>query len=69
VLLVEAERCIPGRIDDATGTVQPGDLAQPDVNDALDDLAQRVLLTGGHVVVVPAERMPAPNGLAATFRY
>jgi hypothetical protein len=69
VLLVEAEGCIPGRIDAASGAVQPADLAQPDVNDALDDLAQQVLLTGGRVVVVPRERMPAGTPLAAIYRY
>jgi hypothetical protein len=68
-LLVDAERQIPGRIDTATGEVQPADLSDAQVNDALDDLAQQVLQTGGQVVVVPAERMPTTTGLAAIYRY
>ena len=35
----------------------------------LDDLAEAVPRTGGEVVVVPAGRMPADTGLAATFRH
>jgi hypothetical protein len=68
-LLVEASRRVPGNIDPATGKVQHGDLEKPGVDDALDDLAERVLRTGGDVVVVPTERMPTKTGLAAIYRY
>jgi hypothetical protein len=66
-LLLEAERQIPGRID--SGVLHTADLADSEVNDALDDLAQMVLQTGGQVVIVPTERMPTRTGLAAIFRY
>ena len=69
VLLVEADRVIPGRLDPATGKVHPGRLGDPDVDDLIDDLAEAVLRTGGEVVVVPRERMPTDTGLAATFRH
>jgi hypothetical protein len=69
VLLVEADRVIPGRFDPANGEVRPGRLADPEVGDVIDDLAEAVLRTGGEVVVVPAGRMPAETGLAATFRH
>lgn len=68
-LLVEADRVIPGRLDPATGEVHLGRLADPETGDAIDDLAELVLRTGGEVVVVPANRMPTQTGLAATFRY
>ncbi len=68
-LLVEADRVIPGRIDPATGSIDSGDLADPDVNDILNDLAEIVLRMRGDVVIVPAERMPTKTGLAATYRY
>jgi hypothetical protein len=68
-LLVEADRTLPGRIDAATGAVEPGDLAHPETDDLLDDLAEIVLRRQGQVVVVPAERMPSATGLAATYRY
>jgi hypothetical protein len=68
-LLIEAERHVPGRLDPATGAIEFDDLANPEVDDLLDDLAEAVLRTGGEVVVVPAERMPTATGLAATFRH
>jgi len=69
VLLVEADREIPGRFDRTTGGIQLDRLADPEVDDLIDDLAEEVLRMGGEVVVVPSERMPTDTGLAATFRY
>lgn len=69
VLLVEAERQIPGVFDAATGTLAAAELEHPGVDDALDDLAEQVLKSGGEVVVVPAERMPATTGAAAIYRF
>lgn len=68
VLLVEADRVIPGKFDPTTGEVHPRPLSDPEVDDLIDDLAEAVLRTGGEVVVVPAGRMPTDTGLAATFR-
>ena len=68
-LLIEAEREVPGRIDAATGRVEFAELARPDVDDALDDLAELVLNASGRVVVVPAARMPGTTGLAAIYRF
>lgn len=69
MLLVEADRVIPGSFDPTTGEVLPGRLADPEVGEVIDDLAAAVLRTGGEVVVVPATRMPTDTGLAATFRH
>ena len=68
-LLVEADRQIPGRIRPETGEVQFGNLADPDTDDVLDDLAELTLRMKGQVVNVPAERMPTTTGLAATYRF
>lgn len=68
-LLIEADREIPGRFDPATGKISQDRLGDPEVGDMLDDLAEAVLRSGGEVVVVPAQRMPAASGLAATFRH
>ena len=68
-LLIEAERQVPGRMDAATGRITLGDLAHPEVDDLLDDLGELVLKMGGQIVVVPAERMPTPRGLAAIYRF
>jgi Bacterial archaeo-eukaryotic release factor family 3 len=68
-LLVEADREIPGRLDGATGAVTPADLADPEVDDLIDDIAEAVLRAKGEVVVVPTERMPGECGLAAILRF
>ena len=68
-LLIEADRQIPGRIDSATGALELGELTHPEVDDILDDLGALVMGAGGRVVVVPAEQMPTPTGVAAIYRY
>jgi hypothetical protein len=69
VLLVEADRMRPGRIDAAAGGIVDLPIDDPDVGDLLDDLAEAVLRTGGDVVVAPKDRMPSASGLAAILRY
>ncbi len=68
-LLIDADQVQPGTIDPGSGAIQAADLADPKVNDKLDDLAELVLKAGGAVVVVPGERMPTKSGLAAIYRY
>lgn len=68
-LLIEADRHVPGQINAATGDIELDDLADPEVDDVLDDLATLALKTGGDVVIVPAERMPTETGVAAIYRY
>ena len=68
-LLLDAGRQVPGRMDAISGAITFGELSDPQVDDLLDDLGERVLLTGGEVVVVPTERMPAGSGLAAIYRF
>lgn len=69
ILLIEAEREIPGRINAVTGHVEFGDLSNPEVDDLLDDFGEMVLSKGGRVVVIPAESMPSTTGVAAIYRY
>jgi hypothetical protein len=68
-LLLDAGRRVPGRMDPATGAIDKVRLDEPDVDDLLDDLGERVLKTGGEVIVVPSERMPTESGLAAIYRF
>jgi hypothetical protein len=68
-LLIDADREVPGRIDPATGRFELSDLARPDTDDILDDLAEAVLANAGRVIVVPAARMPTKTGVAAIYRY
>jgi hypothetical protein len=66
-LLIEVERRIPGHVEDHMP--RPAVRDEPGVGDILDDLAERVLKTGGQVIVVPKGNMPTDTGLAAVFRY
>jgi Bacterial archaeo-eukaryotic release factor family 3 len=68
-LLIEAERHVAGKIDRASGRITFGDLPHPETDDLLDDLGELVLSKGGKIVIVPAERMPTPTGLAAVYRF
>ena len=69
-LLVEADRLVPGTLDPASGRITFEDqLARPDVDDLVDDLAELVLRRGGEVVVSTADRMPTRTGAAAVFRF
>lgn len=68
-LLVEAESVVPGRIDGESGEVRAAELAHPEVDDVLDDLAELVIRAKGEVVVVPADRMPTGTGVAAVYRF
>ena len=68
-LMVEAGREIAGRLDVETGRIEKAELGAPDVDDMLDDLGELVTKMGGTVLVVPAERVALPTGLAATYRY
>jgi hypothetical protein len=66
-LLLEADRRIPGHVEGRMPRYADRD--EPGVGDILDDLAERVLKTGGQVVVAPLGSMPTDKGLAAVFRY
>ena len=68
-LLIEADRIIPGQINAANSKVTASELADPEVDDLLDDLGELVLKAGGEVVMVPAERMPTTTGAAAIYRF
>lgn len=68
-LLIDADRRVPGRIDAETGAIEFDDLADPEVDDLLDDLGELVLRRGGQVVIVPSGRMPTQTGIAAIARY
>ncbi|MEO8217728.1 MAG: hypothetical protein ABI718_11660 [Acidobacteriota bacterium] len=68
-VLIEENRQVPGRIDAQSGAIRFGDLADPDTDDLLDDIAELTLRAQGEVVVVPTRQMPTTTGVAATYRY
>lgn len=68
-LLIESGKVIPGKITDHTGEISQTKIDDPEVDDLLDDLAALVINRGGEVTIMPADKMPAPTGAAAIFRY
>ncbi len=68
-LLIEADRQIAGRFDIGTGQLDFEERHHPRVDDLLGDLGELVGKRGGRVLVIPAERMPTPTGLAAIYRH
>jgi hypothetical protein len=69
ILLVDADRSLPGSIDPATGDLHKPATADGHAGDMLDDLAEIALKTGARVIVTPSANMPTDTGLAAIFRY
>jgi hypothetical protein len=67
-LIVEADRRLPGHIEGRMPR-RAVVIDDPRAGDILDDLAERVLKTGGQVIVAPRASMPTDTGLAAIFRY
>jgi hypothetical protein len=69
-LLLEQNRIIPGKItDDNSGTIEIGDLNNPEVGDLLDAIAEMATEKGTEVIVISKENMPTQSGIAAIFRY
>lgn len=68
-LLIDADRHVPGHVDDVTGEIKSADPANPHADDVLDDLGELALKNGGQVVIVPTGRMPTQTGIAAIYRF
>jgi len=68
-LMIEADRQIPGKIINKTGSIEKGDLENPELDDLLDDIGELVTKMGGKVMVIPHEKMPTKTGIACVFRY
>jgi len=68
-LLIDADRRVPGRINAATGDLEFESLEHPEVDDVLDDLGALARKMGGHIVIVPGDRMPTETGIAAIYRH
>ena len=68
-LLIESDRQIAGKITGDAGTIEKGDLDNPDIDDLLDDLGELVTKMGGKVMVIPQDKMPTETGVAGVYRY
>jgi hypothetical protein len=68
LLMVDADRIIPGELVDGKG-IEFYDASAQDIDDVLDDIAEIVLEKGGEVLVVPSSDMPTASGIAAVYRW
>ena len=69
-LLVDMDQTVPGIVDEADGSVTLVEAAGADSYGVADEVARRVLASGGEVLAVRAEDMPEPGKpVAAVLRY
>ncbi len=67
-LVVEADRSLPGSVDNESGQVTLDSKENGTGHDVLDDVAELTLRHGGKVFVLASEQMPTDTGLAAILR-
>ncbi len=67
-MLADIDHIIPGRIDD-NGAVTFADKIGPSAYSLIDEIARRVITTGGRVIAVRKSDIPRGEPLAAILRY
>lgn len=72
LVMTERDRRVWGHIDRATGAIEVlaenGDDPASDAVDLLDEVAEIVILHGGHALAVSGDRMPTETGIATVLR-
>jgi hypothetical protein len=68
-LLVDMDQALPGTVDETDGSVHFAEQAGADSYAVVDEIARRVLLSGGKVLSVRQADIPAGKPLAAVLRY
>lgn len=68
-LLVDMDRVVNGTVDETDGAITFADGPSAETYGVVDEIARRVLLTGGEVLSVRAADLPEGKPLAAILRY
>lgn len=68
-LLVDIDQKLPGRVDEGTGAVAFSDDDDSASYGVPDEIARRVLLSGGEVLAVRSDDIPRGGAVAAILRY
>lgn len=68
-IAVDMDVQVPGTVDDEDGTVVFAETASAETHGVLDQIATRVLMTGGRVLAMRREEIPGDAALAAILRY
>ncbi|MDP2083968.1 MAG: hypothetical protein Q8K20_02115 [Gemmobacter sp.] len=69
ILLVDIDEVLPGTVDDATGDVTFAKEDSAQTYGVVDEIAARVLQSGGRVMAVRRDEIPQAASLAAILRY
>lgn len=67
--LVDIDVAIPGTVDDATGAVTLAATDDAVTYGVVDEIARRIILSGGRVLAVRAQDIPGGQPIAAILRY
>lgn len=67
-ILIESDKVIPGYINLATGELEEENNKEG-ANDILNNLAEIVFSNNGEVVLLPKEKMPTEESVAAIYRF
>jgi len=68
-LVVDIDSVIPGEVDDETGEITLAEHASATSYGVVDEIAGRVLATGGRVLAVRSSDIPDESALAAVLRF
>ncbi|MFN3892135.1 MAG: hypothetical protein ACK4MV_17190 [Beijerinckiaceae bacterium] len=68
-LLVDIDEVVPGFVDEQTGAITLSDSGDAKNYGVVDEIAGRVLLSGGRVLGVRKQDIPGGGSLAAVLRY
>jgi hypothetical protein len=68
-VLVDIDEVVPGSVDEETGAVSFDDTENAGNYGIVDEIARRVLLTGGRVLAVRRDDVPGEGSVAAILRY
>lgn len=69
VILLEADRILPGKMTDDLGGVELSEPAARGREDLLDEFAERVIRQRGEVVILDKDEMPTDTGVAVLYRF
>jgi hypothetical protein len=68
-LLVDIDQKLPGAVDEESGAVALAGDDDASTYGVVDDIARRVVLSGGRVVALRSPDVPGGRALAAILRY
>jgi hypothetical protein len=69
LLLLEEEAALPGKVDWTSGKIDEAEVNDPEVDDALDDLAEMVISRGGTVRILRSGSLESKSKIGAIYRY